>query len=126
MAAIETSISSGPPVRAAVTTSAHRRVRPSTRIKGSLLPAALTMRLGRRWLPGRYRPVPVRHGFVQVGLGTGRREEHGEPAAPLEVARERGPELGVAGQAGLVGGIEQQAHPPAALRLGDPAAEVAA
>jgi hypothetical protein len=70
-------------------------------------------------------PIPARHrpGVERGACGEGGVDD-GEARAPFEVGEEGGAELGVGGEALLVGGFEQEGEPALALLLGDAFAEV--
>ncbi len=83
-------------------------------------------------------PAPIRYGWyggatpqphfghrsLLDDFGARLRVVHREPGAPFEVADERGPELGIAGQVGVVGGEAHQGGKPEPLLGGDGEVEV--
>jgi hypothetical protein len=61
---------------------------------------------------------------VLVDRRSGLRVQDRQPRSPLQVAHQRGPELGVVGYLHFVGRVEEQVHPAPALLLGELAIEV--
>lgn len=70
-------------------------------------------------------PVPGGHGSRFNGcLRRKSGVDDGEAGAPFEIGDEGGAELGVGGEALLVGGLEEELHPAPALLVGDASAEM--
>jgi hypothetical protein len=59
-----------------------------------------------------------------INGSAGLRVDDRQPRAPLQVAHQRRPELGVVGHAHLIRGLEQQTHPTAPLLLREVPIEV--
>jgi hypothetical protein len=68
------------------------------------MPSGSSTRIERGRLP----PAPPGYGRVFEDLGFRLGILHGEPRPPLDVANDRGPELGVVGKAGIVGRETEQ------------------
>jgi hypothetical protein len=71
-----------------------------------------------------FAPAPPGHGGVLISHRTRLGVDDRQPRAPLEVAHQGGPELGIFGDAQFISGLEQQAYPAAPLILSEVSIEM--